>query len=72
MRTVFQMLLIQELFYGGFLVALGFVIGFQHGWESGIKTFLYALLLIQPAILLANRKAIKAVLFPESKSKNLH
>ena len=69
MRTLLQMLFIQELFYGGFLVVLGFVIGLQHGWESGVKTFLYALLFIQPAIFLINKKIIKAALFPEIKDK---
>ena len=67
MRTLFHILFMQELFYAGFLVVLGFFIGLQHGWGSGVRTFFYALLFFQPVIFLINWKIIKATLWPEIK-----
>lgn len=69
MRTLFQVIFIQELFYAGFLVVLGLFIGLQYGWGSGVRTFLYALLFVQPAIFLINREVIKSALWPEIKDK---
>jgi len=69
MKVLFHILFFQELFYGSFLVLLGFFIGIQHGWDSGVRTFLYALLFIQPVILLINWNIIKSVLWSKIKDK---
>jgi len=70
MRAVLRIILMQELFYGAFLVVLGVIIGLQHGWESGVKTFLYAFMFFQPIIFWINRKILKSVACSRIRSKN--
>ncbi len=69
MHTIIKNLFIQELFFSGFLVVLGLIVGVQHGLQTGVRTFLYGLLFIQPAILVINIKIIKDVLFPAIKER---
>ena len=56
------MLLLQEFYYGIFILIFGFAIGIQHGAYSGLKAFLLAFVFIQFIILWVNRKVIKAAL----------
>ena len=69
MRTVIQMLLIQNFYYGIFVVVIGVSVGLQYDWMSGLRAFLYCFLVFQIAIFWTNRKVIKAALFPEIKDK---
>ena len=69
MRTLVKMLLIQELFYGIFIVIIGIAIGVQHGLDSGLRTFLYCFIFFQFIILWLNRGIIKSTLWPEIKDK---
>lgn len=69
MRMLIYAVLLNELFYGGCALLIGLSIGAQHGWESGLRTFLYTLFFFQFVIAWINRKIIKAVLFSEIKDK---
>lgn len=64
------MLLIQQFYYGIFIVTIGIAIGVQHGWESGLKTALYCLILFQFVIFWLNRKTIKSGLWPDIKDRD--
>jgi len=59
-RSLFRIIFMQELFYGAFLVVLGAIIGVQHGWESGLTTFMYSFVFFQVIIFWINRKVIKS------------
>lgn len=62
MKNLVKFIIVQEIYYSLFLVAIGLAIGFQNGFYAGLRVFLYALLLIQPVILWINRKVIKDLL----------
>lgn len=69
MRVLIYAILLSELFYGGCALLIGLSVGVQHGWDSGLRAFLYILFFFQFIIAWLNRKIIKAALFPEVKAK---
>ena len=71
MRTVIKILLIQEFYYGIFLVIIGISVGIQNDLMSGLRAFLYCFILFQFIIFWINRKIIKTAFWPEIKDKKL-
>ncbi|RZO86232.1 MAG: hypothetical protein EVA65_04695 [Oceanococcus sp.] len=60
MASLIRFLLVQELYYGAFLVVLAAAVALEHGWESGVRIFFYCLIFMQPIIFWVNRKVLMA------------
>ena len=69
MRQVISFLLIQEFYYGIFIVVVGAIIGFDKGWYVGLKSIMYLVIILQVMLFWINRKIIKAALNPNIKDK---
>ena len=69
MKKLISFLLVQELYYGIFIVVVGIAIGFNSGLYAGLRTTLYLFVLLQIVIFWTNRKVIRSFLRPQIKDK---
>lgn len=69
MKQLVSFLFWQELYYGIFIVIVGMAIGFDKGFDAGLRTILYLFIFLQLIIFWMNRNVIKAFLNPEIKDK---
>lgn len=69
MRALVKFLLLQELYYGIFVIVVCVLISFDKGAEVGLRSAGYLMALLQLLILWSNRKLINATLFSEIKDK---
>lgn len=69
MRALVTFLLWQEFYYGLFITFICVLIGLDKGFEVGLRSAGYLMLLLQIIIFWTNRKLIKSILFPEIKDK---
>jgi len=69
MKALVLFLLVQEFYYGIFIVIVGVAIGFDGGLHAGLRTTLYLFIILQLLIFWTNRNVINGFLYPKIKNK---